>query len=325
VLRARKTFAKMISRQALLTAGASLTLAAAIPQRTVAQTASFALPVGTAPNDSAGPTFYAEALGYYKQAGLNVTLSFMNATTAGLAGGALSVAAMPTTLAAIARDKGVPFVMIAPLSLYVSTNPDHALVVLKNAPYRTAADLSGKTIGTRDLGNMSYFAARAWIDKNGGDSKSIHWFELSDPLDVDAMKAGRLDAASISEPALTPAMRGGDIRVLAPVFDAIAPRFLVAGCVTTEAFAKAHPDVVRAYADVIAKTARWANANQTQSGAMLEKYTQAPVPAGASRALYAERLRISDVQPVLDLMLATGQIKTAQRASDLFSTAVPAG
>ena len=45
----------------------------------------------------------------------------------------------------------------------------------------------------------------------------------------------------------------------------------------------------------------------------------------ASRALYAERLRVSDVQPVLDLMLASAQIKTAQRASDLFSTAVPAG
>ena len=118
-------------------------------------------------------------------------------------------------------------------------------------------------------------------------------------------------------------MRGGDIRVLAPVFDAIAPRFLVAGCVTTEIFAKAHPDIVRTYADVIAKTARWANANQAQSGALLEKYTQAAVPAGASRALYGERLRLSDVQPVLDLMLASAQIKTAQRASDLFSTAIP--
>src|SRR6202040_3917305 len=147
---------------------------------------------------------------------------FMNATPAALASGALAIAAMPTTLVAIARDKGVPFVLIAPLSLYVSSNPDHALIVLKDAPYHSAADLTGKTIGTRDLGNMSYFAARAWIDKNGGDSKSIHWYELSDPLDVAAMKAGRLDAASISEPALTPALRSGDVRVLAPVFDAIA-------------------------------------------------------------------------------------------------------
>lgn len=137
------------------------------------------------------------------------------------------------------------------------------------------------------------------------------------------MKAKRIDAASISEPALTPALRSGDVRVLGPVFDAIAPRFLVAACVTTESFAKAHPAAVRAYADVIAKTAKWANANQAQSGVMLAKYTNAPVPAGALRAQYAERLRAADVQPVLDLMLSSGQIKTAQRAADLFSPLVP--
>lgn len=309
----------MLSRRSLLAAGAALTL---VPQTALAQTDDVPLQCGTAPNDSAGPTFYAEALGYYKSAGLNVTLNFANNSTAALAGGALAIAAMPVTLVAIARDKGVPFVMIAPLSLYVSTTPDHALIVLKDAPYRTAADLNGKTIGTRDLGNMSYFAARAWLDKNGGDSKSIRWYELSDPLDVAAMKAGRLDAASISEPALTPALRSGDVRVLAPVFDAIAPRFLVAGCVTTDAFAKTHPEVIRRYADAIARAAKWANANQAQSGAILEKYTHTPVPPGAARALYGDRLRVAEVQPVLDLMLATGQIKTAQRASDLFSSVV---
>lgn len=309
----------MLSRRSLFAAGAALTL---VPQTALAQTDDVPLQCGTAPNDSAGPTFYAEALGYYKSAGLNVTLNFANNSTAALAGGALAIAAMPVTLVAIAHDKGVPFVMIAPLSLYVSTTPDHALIVLKDAPYRTAADLNGKTIGTRDLGNMSYFAARAWLDMNGGDSKSIRWYELSDPLDVAAMKAGRLDAASISEPALTPALRGGDVRVLAPVFDAIAPRFLVAGCVTTDAFAKAHPEVIRRYADAIARAAKWANANQAQSGAILEKYTHTPVPPGAARALYGDRLRVAEVQPVLDLMLATGQIKTAQRASDLFSSVV---
>lgn len=309
----------MLSRRSLFAAGAALTL---VPQTALAQTDDVPLQCGTAPNDSAGPTFYAEALGYYKSAGLNVTLNFANNSTAALAGGALAIAAMPVTLVAIAHDKGVPFVMIAPLSLYVSTTPDHALIVLKDAPYRTAADLNGKTIGTRDLGNMSYFAARAWLDKNGGDSKSIRWYELSDPLDVAAMKAGRLDAASISEPALTPALRGGDVRVLAPVFDAIAPRFLVAGCVTTDAFAKTHPEVIRRYADAIARAAKWANANQAQSGAILEKYTHTPVPPGAARALYGDRLRVAEVQPVLDLMLATGQIKTAQRASDLFSSVV---
>jgi ABC-type nitrate/sulfonate/bicarbonate transport system substrate-binding protein len=315
---ARKAFRSMVSRRSLLAAGAALTLA---PRRAFAQT-DLPLPCSAALNDSSAPIFYAESLGYYKAAGLNVSLNFMNSAAPALASGALVIAGLPVTVVATAHEKGVPFVMIAPLSVYVSTTPDHALVVLKDAPYHSAADLNGKTIGTRDLGNMSYFAARAWLDKNGGDSKSIHWFELSDPLDVAAMKSGRLDAASISEPALTPALRSGDVRVLAPVFDAIAPRFLVAAAVTTDSFAKAHPDIVRKFADVIAKTSKWANANQSQSGVILEKYTQTPVPPGGARALYGDRLRVAEVQPVLDLMLATAQIKTAQKASDLFSSVV---
>ncbi len=311
-----------LSRRAALAGGFSLAIATAFADRVDAQNDHLPLPCGTAPNDSAGPTFYADALGYYKAAGLNVTLTFLNNAASALASGALAIAAMPVTVLAIAREKGIPFVMIAPLSLYVSSTPDHALIVLKDSSVRTAADLNGKTIATRDLGNMSYFAARAWIDKNGGDSKSIRWYELSDPLDVAAMKAGRLDAASVSEPALDPALQSGDVRVLAPVFDAIAPRFLIAGCATTDSFAKAHPDVIRTYAAVIAKAATWANANHAQSGALLQKYSQAPVPSGALRAVYADRLRVADVQPVLDLMLTTGQLKAGIRAGELFSSVV---
>ena len=296
--------------------------AAAIARPGAAQTEGVALACSAAANDSAAPILYADDLGFYKSAGLDVTVTLMNNAVAALAGGAVAIAAMPVSQVAVARDKGVPFTMIAPLSLYVSSTPDHALVVLKNTAFRKAADLNGKTIATRDLGNMSYFAARAWIDKNGGDSKSIRWFELSDTLAVAALRAGRVDAASISEPALDPALAGGDVRVLAPVFDAIAPRFLVAGCVTTEAFAKAHAGVIHTFADVMAKTAVWANANHTKSGAILAKYAQAPVPSGAARAEYAERLRVSDVQPVLDLLYGAGQLKVPARASDLFSSLV---
>jgi NitT/TauT family transport system substrate-binding protein len=314
-----------VSRRAVLAGVASWALASAANAPALGQTADLPIPCATAPNDSAGPMFYAADLGYYKQARLNITMSLLansGAIPSGLASGAFSIVGLPVTLVALAREKGIPMVMIAPLSLYVSTTPDHAMIVLKNSPLRKASDLNGKTVAVRDLGNMSYYAARAWIDKNGGDSKSVHWFEIPDTLDVAALQAGRFDAASISEPALEPALQGGEVRVLAPVFDAIAPRFLVAGCVTTDAFAKAHPDLVRTYADVIAKTARWANANQAKSGAILEKYSGAPVQPGAPRTVYSERLHASEVQPVLDLLLSAGQLKSPVRANDLFSSVI---
>jgi hypothetical protein len=40
---------------------------------------------------------------------------------------------------------------------------------------------------------------------------------------------------------------------------------------------------------------------------------------------YAERLQTADVQPVLDLLLNYGLLKTPLRAKDLFSPLVPFG
>ena len=213
--------------------------------------------------------FYAVDLGSFKRAGLDIDMTIMNnpgPIVAAVAGGTTAIAGMPVSLAAVARDKGLPLVMFAPLSLYITAAPDHDMIVMEDSPLRKASDLNGKTIATRDFGNMSYFGAKAWADKNGGDSKSTRWVESNDTLDIAALQAGRIDAASISEPALDCALQGGQVRMMAKVFDAIAPRFLIAGCVTSESYAKAHPDVIRKYADVIASTAKWANANQMKSG-----------------------------------------------------------
>jgi len=96
------------------------------------------------------------------------------------------------------------------------------------------------------------------IDKNGGDSKSVRWLEISDPQHVAAMKSGR-SSASVGEPALDDAFARGTVRVLGPVFDAIALRFMIAGYCTSEAFAKANPEVIARFADAINEAAHWAN------------------------------------------------------------------
>jgi NitT/TauT family transport system substrate-binding protein len=315
----------MLTRQQALAGIAAAPLAASLFGTASAQSASDPLVLGAVSNDSTATMFYAQDLGYYKAAGLNTSVTIMAGSgpmSAAVANGTVPIAGVPVTLVSVARDKGLPLVMIAPLSLYVSSVPDHAIIVLKNSPIRKAADLNGKTIAVRDLGNLSYYGTKVWIDKNGGDSKTIKFVEVVDPQAVAAMQAGRVDAAAISEPALDPAMKNPDIRQLGLMLDAIAPRFLVAACVGSESWVKQHPDIVHTFADVIAKTSKWANANQSKSAPILEKYAQAPVAPGSLRNVYAERLRAADVQPVLDLMFATGQIKTPQHAADLFAPGV---
>jgi NitT/TauT family transport system substrate-binding protein len=212
---------------------------------------------------------------------------------------------------------------VAPAGLYLSSTPTSGLIVPAASPIRTAADLNGKTIATRDLSNMSYYGAKQWLDKNGGDSKTVKWLEVPDASALAALQAGRVDAASVSEPALDDAVRGGAARSLASVFDAIAKRFLISGYFTTEAFASAHPDDVRQFAGVMTRTAVWANKNRPHTAQILEKYIQTPVLPGSLRVTYAEHLAAADVQPVLDLLSANGLLKAPMHARDLFSPLVP--
>lgn len=311
---------RMTRRTAL--AGVASMIAAA--GRAGAQTAPL-LTIGAPPNDASGPIYFAEDLGFYKKAGLNTTLTMMNnpaPITTAVINGSITIAGMPIPLIAVARDKGLPIVMLAPLGVYVTSAPDRGMVVLKESPIKKASDLNGKTVAVRDLGNMAFFGAKVWLDKNGGDSKAVKWIEAPDTVDLAALQGGRIDAAVISEPAFDAALKSGDVRTIAPVFDAIAPRFLIAACVSSESFAKANPALVKTYADVIAATAKYANANQLKTAPIVEKYSNASIPAGATRSVFAERLRVSDVQPLLDVLYSSGQIKAPAKATDMFAAGV---
>jgi ABC-type nitrate/sulfonate/bicarbonate transport system substrate-binding protein len=175
--------------------------------------------IATAPNDSSGEVFYAADLGYFTKAGLNVKVVPMNnagAVAPAVVSGSVTIGGLSIPSIALAHEKGVPITIVAPGSVYSSAAPTSGIIVLKNSPLRKASDLNGKTIATRDLSNLSYYGANAWIDKNGGDSKSLHWIEISDTADIAAMQQGRVDAASVSEPALDDALHS-EGRMLGPV------------------------------------------------------------------------------------------------------------
>jgi NitT/TauT family transport system substrate-binding protein len=315
-----------LSRSAIL-GGAGAAIVAALSPPTAARAASPEIVVSGSANEAAGNVFYANDLGLFQRAGLNVKLTALTTAApmvAAVVSGSVAIAGIPIPQIALARAKGIPIVMLAPGALYLSTVPTNGLIVLKDSPLKSAADLNGKTIATRDVANMAYIGARAWIDKNGGDSKSVHWLETSDPQDVAALQAGRIDAASVGEPAFDDALRGGAVRVLARAFDAIAPRFLINAFCSSEGFAKENPDVVARFATAILAASHWANQvkNHPQSAQIIARYTMVPVLPEGTRVAYAEQPRAADIQPVLDALLTYGFLKTPMRAVELVSPLV---
>jgi NitT/TauT family transport system substrate-binding protein len=291
----------------------------------LAGSAQIVLPVVTMAgpaNDTAATFLYAADMGFFTKAGLDVRLTVQSnpgTVTAAVASGALDAGSITVPTVALAYDHNVLLRMIAPAGIYSSDTPTSGLVVLKNSAIRQAADLSGKTIGVRDINNMNYYAAKVWIDRHGGTSSSVRFVEIPESQTLEALTAGRIDAAAMANPGFYDAVHGTAARLLAPTYDAIAKSFLIGVYFTSEAYAQAHPDIVRKLSTALNAAGAWANANRSQSAKILEKYSGAPVPPEIPRVTYATSLRVQDAQPVLDMLYAVGAIHKPIRAADLFA------
>lgn len=304
---------------------AALVAALMLPSPSIAQNTAPPIVVVAPAIDSSGTIFYAQDLGMYKAAGLNVQIQVPTnngITVASVVAGSATLGSLTIPGIALARAKGIPIVAIAPGDMYVSATPNGGLIVLKNSPIKKASDLNGKTVATRDLTNLSYYATQAWMDQNGGDSKSLKWVELNDSVAVPALLAGRIDAACASEPALDDAIHGPNARLLAKMDDAIGKKFMISATISTEDYAKAHPDIVRKFAQVMIKAGIWANAHHAESAQILNAYAKVALSPGSTRATYAEQLRPEDAQPVLDILSKYGVVKPQMRGSDLFAPGI---
>jgi NitT/TauT family transport system substrate-binding protein len=290
------------------------------PVRGTAQAAPHALRVTTTLNDAGAQLFYAQEMGFFAKAGLHVEIVPINnagAIASAVISGDLDIGQLSIPALAAAHEKGVAFVLVAPAAIYSHMRPSSALVVLKSSPIQSGAALNGKTIAVRDLTNIGSLAARVWIVKNGGDLAGIKFVEMPDAAAAAALDAGRIDAASMSEPDLTPATKAND-RVLGYSYDAIAPEFLLGAYFATSAYARGHADDIRTFAQVMRQTAIWANKNPQLSAPILEKYTKSTLAPTAMRTLYSEKLTAAQVQPVIDASARFHILNATFPATDLF-------
>jgi NitT/TauT family transport system substrate-binding protein len=278
-----------------------------------ALTFSLAAPVGAAdavatinlinlPADSSAVVYYAQDLGYFKDANLDVRITPMTnsaAIIAAIAGGGGDIGNSVIGSVTDARAKGIPVLFFAPAGLYDAVSPTAALVVPDGSPVKTAADLAGKVVAVSGLNDLTYYATRAWIDKHGGKSSDVKYIELPFPAMAAALEQKRIDAAYIIDPFLTAA---GDLRVLGRAAESVAPRYQATGWIATESWLATHGDVALRFGVAIRRAAVWANAHQKESAAILTKYTKIdPALVGhMHRVIYALDLEPRLLQPPID-------------------------
>lgn len=279
--------------------------------------------VATTPTDIGAEPFYASDMGFFKAAGLEAQTQVISngaAITAAVLGGAIDIAQSNIVSLALAHQRGLDVVVIAPAGIYSSKEPTSALVVAQTSPYKTAKDLNGKTIACNGLQNISQIGPEAWLDKNGGDLASYKWTDMPFPQMLGALEGGHIDAALIAEPVLSNVLAHGG-RVLGYAYDAVAPTFMIGAWFTTGAWAKSHAETVKNFQKALAVTAAWANKNREQSAQILMKDTKIVVLPTTKRTTYGEKLDTALMQPLIDATVKYGTLKSAFPAAELIAPA----
>jgi len=279
-----------------------------------------AVRVATTPIDAGAQPFFAESMGFFRAAGLTVTITTISngsAIAAAVASGAVDIGQSNVVSIATAHERGIPFGLIAAGNLVVSRVHQAAFIVPLASAIHTAKDLTGKTVAVNGLGTIPHVGARAWVDQNGGDSSAVKYAEIPFTAMAVALDAGRIDCAFVSEPQLDDALASKHFRIIGYPYDGIAKEFLLGGWFTTAAWAKGNPEAVRAYAAAMRTTSRWANANQTASGKILQAETGLQVLPTTTRVHFSDNLDPKQIQPVLDASARYGVLTKNFPAADI--------
>jgi NitT/TauT family transport system substrate-binding protein len=280
------------------------------------------LRVATPPVDLGAQVDYAQELGLFKVAGLDVEITAVSngsAIASAVLAGSYDIGQGNIVSLAAAHRKGIPFVIVAPAGYYDSHAPTTILAVAANSTLRNAADLAGKTIAISGIRSINEVTTDAWIDHNGGDSKAVKYVEMPFSAMVPALTAGRVDAAVLVNPAAGVALSQNLARMLGASFDATGSRFLIAAYFSTADFAKQHPEVVARFTSAIAQAGRWANAHRKESAAMLSRWAKIDVAPAMPRVVYADRLSAAETQPLIDVAAKYGVLDASFPARELFA------
>lgn len=281
---------------------AALVLFAPLP----AHGQSTPLRIGITQSDCCVEAQYAQDLGLFKKNGVAVeVVPFTSASSLAEAVAAGNVDAGVTTVVQLAEgaSRGIPFKIIAAGGIVSRKVPGSALCVAADSKIASAKDLQGQTVAVINLKTTAEFALKEWLQKNGVAPSSVQTIEMPFPQMGPAVQRGTVAAALISEPSLSIAQAREKIRSIAVPTDAIAPQYMVSVWFSTDREIQTRAADLHGFVSTIYETARWANAHQDQSGAILARYAKIDpsVIAKMTRVVYRDRLDVRDINPVLDL------------------------
>jgi NitT/TauT family transport system substrate-binding protein len=259
--------------------------------------------VAVSPFEAQAGVYYAQDLGLFKKAGLNVEIVQMQggeAIVAAIVGGAIQIGAGTPVPLANAHIRGIDVVLVAAGTINDNTILPQVsgLIVATNSPLKSGKDFAGKTVAVNTLHSIDQIAMESWVDATGGDAKTVRFLEVPNVTMADATADNRVDGAISADPGYSAGLAGGRVRSLANVNGAVAKRFIISAWFAARSWADQHPDIARKYAAIMNDASAWAVKNPEAAAAVLTKYMRLQTPRAHER--HANTLDPALLQPLVD-------------------------
>ena len=233
--------------------------------------------IGSTQGITISAALYAKENGMFERNGIDASIVVMNsgaATMPAILGGSLEFGNISMLNLVEAHARNLPVLVEYAALIYSADVRDAiAIVVAKDSPIRSGRDLNGKTLSVPALGDTFTIAGSTWIDKTGGDSRTVKFLELKNTAAAEAIAAGRVDAAILSQPTLKNALAGGKCRIIADPFAAIARSFVSTVYACSADFATQNAAVVARFRKVLGEASAYVNGHVPEMLPMLAKFT----------------------------------------------------
>jgi NitT/TauT family transport system substrate-binding protein len=265
---------------------------------------------------------YAIKNGMFRRAGLDVTLvetsSGAAATTAVITGTYdIGLTSLLPILAAHVR--GIPIAIVAPAVINTARNPFAELQIAADAPYKTGADLNGKTMAVPSIGDMNTLGTKAWVDKTGGDWRSLKFVEVPNVAIEAAIVTRRVAGGIMQSPLLDTSVAAGTTKTLAYAYGAIAPVMMSVVYIARTDWAAQHAEALRTYNRVLNEATAYVNAHPAETAPYVAELTKIDLANTTKmhRTINGTTLDPAMFQPVIDAAAKYEQIAHGFPAREL--------
>ncbi len=259
------------------------------------------------------PVFVAKDRGFLDKHGLDVTfvaIAGPSNVPAALLSNSIQIGfnSPPSLLSAV--DNGLDLIIIAGNTRVVRGNETNTLVARTGSGIHTAADLKGKKVGVPGFGTGNDTMFRRWLALRNVAPDQLTIVEIPVAQMGDVLRAGTVDAVVVMEPVRSRIIAAGIGENAANFYTDVNPNSISTFWAATAAWAKDHPDAVRAYRAALGEAIGYIKQNPDAARAIEEKYLHFSSPRFPT---YSLAIAPSDLQFYIDM---GRQMKTVNNPID---------